>query len=129
MTKRQDGKYEDDLQERTACFGEDVIKFVRLIPLNAITSSVISQLVRSATSVGANYCEADDAESKKDFRHKISICLKEIKETRHWLRMTATAAPEFRNDARKLYKEAKELNLIFAAIKHSCLTNPQAHNG
>jgi four helix bundle protein len=84
--------------------------------LNAITSSVVSQLVRSATSVGANYCEADDAESKKDFRHKISICLKEIKETRHWLRMMAAAAPEFRNDARTLYKEAKELNLIFAAI-------------
>jgi four helix bundle protein len=126
MTKRQNGKYEDDLQERTACFGEDIIKFVRLIPSNAITSTVVSQLVRSATSVGANYCEADDAESKKDFRHKISICLKEIKETRHWLRMIAAAAPEFRNDARKLYKEAKELNLIFGAIKRSCVPRPSS---
>ena len=124
MTKMEDGKHENDLQERTACFGEAVIQFVRTIPLNAITSSVVSQLVRSATSVGANYCEADDAESKKDFRHKISICLKEIKETRHWLRMMAAVAPEFRNDARTLYKEAKELNLIFAAIKRSCLPRP-----
>ena len=124
MTKREDGKYENDLQERTACFGEAVIRFVRTIPLNAITSSVINQLVRSAASGGANYCEADDAESKKDFRHKISICLKEIKETRHWLRMMAAAAPEFRNDARALYKEANELNLIFAAIKRSCLPRP-----
>lgn len=67
MTKGQDGKYESNLQERTACFGEAIIKYVRLIPLNAITSSVINQLVRSATSVGANYCEADDAESKRTF--------------------------------------------------------------
>jgi four helix bundle protein len=120
MTKRSDGKYENDLQERTACFGEAVIRFVRLVSLDAVTSSVVNQLVRSATSVGANYCEADDAESKKDFRHKISICLKEIKETRHWLRMLAAAAPAVRDDARALYKEAKELNLIFASIKNSC---------
>jgi four helix bundle protein len=73
-------------------------------------------LVRAATSIGANYCEADDACSKKDFRFKIGICRKESKETKHWLRMVAAAADELRTDARQLWQEAKELNLIFGAI-------------
>ncbi len=81
---------------------------------------MIDQLVRSATSVGANYCDADDAESKKDFKHKVSICLKEIKEPKHWLRMMAAAVPELKDEARTLWQEAKELNLIFAAIRRSC---------
>jgi four helix bundle protein len=97
-----------------------VIAFVRRIKADPVTSSLIDQLVRSGTSVGANYCEADDAESKKDFRHKISICLKEIKETKHWLRMLAAAAPELKEEARVLWQEAKELTLIFAAIRRSC---------
>ena len=62
-----------DLEERTAKFGEEVIKFAKKIPKNSITLPIISQLTRSGTSVGANYCEADDAESKKDFQHKIGI--------------------------------------------------------
>jgi len=90
-----------------------------MVTVNAVTGPLVSQMVRAATSVGANYCEADDAESGKDFRHKISVCLKEIKETKHWLRMMAAATPELRNDAAKLWQEAKELNLIFAAIKRS----------
>jgi len=62
-----------DLEERTAKFGEEVIKFAKKIPKNSITLPIISQLIRSGASVGANYCEADDAESKKDFQHKIGI--------------------------------------------------------
>ena len=77
---------------------------------------MISQLIKSSTSVGANYCEADDAESKKDFKHKISICKKEARETKHWLRMIAVAIPELKDGSRKLWQEAKELNLIFNAI-------------
>jgi four helix bundle protein len=69
--------------------------------------------------VGANYCEADDAGSKKDFRHKIGICRKESRETKHWLRMIATAAPETKDEARILWHEAKELHLIFAKIWRS----------
>jgi four helix bundle protein len=76
-----------DLEERTAKLGEEIIKFVRKITENYITRPLISQLVRAGTSVGANYCEADDAESKKDFKHKIGICKKESRETKHWLRM------------------------------------------
>jgi four helix bundle protein len=76
-------------------------------------------LIRSGTSVGANYCEADDAESKNDFKHKIGICKKEARESKHWLRMIVTAIPELRDDAAVLWQEAKELNLIFNAIIRS----------
>jgi len=112
-----DKKY--DLGERTAKFGENVIKFAKNIPKNPVNTPLVSQLVRAGTSIGANYCEADGAESKKDFNHKIGICKKESKETRHWLRMVAVAVPELREEARKLWQEAQELTLIFSAImKH-----------
>jgi len=105
-----------DLEERTAIFGENVIRFEKTIPHSAVTVPLISQIVRSGTSVGANYCEADDASSKKDFKQKIGICRKEARETKHWLRMIAAATPEHKVEARKLWQEAKELRLIFAAI-------------
>jgi len=105
-----------DLEERTAKFGEEVIVFLKTLPQNPITSPLISQLVCSATCIGANYCEADDAESKRDFRHKIGICRKESRETKHWLRMLATAIPEKKERARKLWQEVKQIHLIFAAI-------------
>ena len=116
MTNEENPKRKFDLEERTAKFGEEVIKFSKIIPINLTTKPLISQLVRSATSVGANYSEADDAESKKDFQHKIGICKKESRETKHWLRMMAVAAPELTERARILWTEAKELNLIFNAI-------------
>ncbi|MBI4712111.1 MAG: four helix bundle protein [Planctomycetes bacterium] len=105
-----------DLEERTAKFGEAVINFAKKIPHKPETNSVIEQLVAAATSVGANYCEADDASSKKDFLYKISICKREARETKYWLRMTATAAPSLRDEAKVLWQEAKELHLIFASI-------------
>jgi len=105
-----------DLSERTALFGENIIEFVKMLPKNFINNPLISQIVRSGTSVGANYMEADGAESKKDFRHKIAICKKESKETMHWLRMIAKANPDRREECRKLWKEAHELALIFSAI-------------
>ncbi|MFA5864647.1 MAG: four helix bundle protein [Phycisphaerae bacterium] len=105
-----------DLEERTARFGEAIILFAREIPKNPITLPLINQLIRSATSVGANYCEADDGESKKDFNHKIGLCKKEARETKYWLRMVATAEPTLKNNARTLWTEVKELHLIFAAI-------------
>ena len=105
-----------DLEERTAKFGEEIIEFTKKITENSITSPIVSQLIRSGTSVGANYCEADDAESKKDFKHKIGICKKEARETKHWLRMIVVAVPELTEEARKLWQEAKELNLIFNSI-------------
>jgi four helix bundle protein len=105
-----------DLEERTALFGESVIHLVKGLKTNSVTGPLVSQLVRSGTSIGANYCEANDAESKKDFRHKMGLCRKESHETRYWLRMLAAAEPTIAEKARPLWKEAKELNLIFGAI-------------
>ena len=105
-----------DLEERTAKFGEEIVKFCRDLPKSEITKPLINQLVKCGTSVGANYSEADDAESPKDFKHKIGICKKESRESKHFLRMSAVAVPEKANEARKLWTEAKELNLIFNSI-------------
>ncbi len=104
-----------DLEERTAVFGESVIDFCQSLPANSISAPIINQLVRAGTSIGANYCEADEAESKRDFRHKIALCRKEAKETKYWLRMIAKAAPGQKNLARTLWRETKELHLIFCA--------------
>ena len=109
-------KPEYDLEERTARFGEAIIAFAKKIPISQITRSLVDQIVRSGTSVGANYCEADDASSKKEFRQKIGYCRKESRETKHWLRMIVKAEPEFREEAKPLWQEAKELHLIFVAI-------------
>ena len=105
-----------DLEERTAKFGEEVIKFCRDLSRNELTRRIVDQLVGCGTSVGAQYCEADDAESPKDFKHKIGLCKKESRESKHFLRMSAVAVPEMADRARKLWVEAKELNLIFNAI-------------
>src|SRR6185312_7371477 len=87
MTTSNSSKTEYDLEERTAQFGEAVIAFARTIPVNEVTRSLISQVVRAATSVGANYVEADDSDSKKDFKFKIGLSRRESKESKHWLRM------------------------------------------
>ncbi len=105
-----------DLEERTARFGEEIIDFIKIVPKNEITGPIINQLVRAGTAVGANYCEADCAESKKDFEHKMGICNKEAKESKHWLRMIGRAAPGQIASARVLWKEAHELNLILVTI-------------
>jgi len=105
-----------NLEERTAKFGEEIIKFVKEILNTPENIPLKKQLVNAGTSIGANYCEADEAESKKDFIHKIGICKKESRETKHWLRMIVVANPNLKEKARKLWKEAHECNLIFAAI-------------
>jgi four helix bundle protein len=110
----QNNKY--DLIERTAKFGEEVIDFVNKLLRNEINRPLISQIVRSGTSIGANYMEADGAVSKKDFENKIGICRKEAKETMHWLRMIAKANSNEKNGCRELYKESQELVWIFSSI-------------
>ena len=116
MSNDQLSKTKYDLQERTARFGENIIKFAKKIPENSITRPIIVQIVKSGTSVGANYCEADNAASKRDFKHKIGICKKEAREAMHWLKMTIVAVPTLSLEANILWAEAKELNLIFNAI-------------
>jgi len=105
-----------DLKERTARFGEAVICFAKRIPQNPVNRRLVDQLVSAGTSVGANFCEATDAVSGKDFKKSIGTCRKESKESMFFLRMIATAEPAMANDARSLWREAKELNLILGAI-------------
>src|SRR5689334_18943511 len=95
-----------DLEERTAVFAERVIDFASEVERDAVTLPLITQLVRAGTSIGANYCEADDAESRKDFRHKIGLCRKEARETKYWFRMVARGAPKSKAAARPLWNEA-----------------------
>jgi four helix bundle protein len=105
-----------DLEERTGRFGESVIAFAKQVPVNVITTPLISQLVRAGTSVGANYCEADEAESGKEFVYRIGVCKRESRETGHQIRTIVAAEPALRDSGRPLWQEARELTLIFAAI-------------
>ncbi len=90
--------------------------FARKVPVDAVTGRLIRQLVGAGTSGGANYCEADDSVSKKEFKQKIGYCKKEARETKFFLRMLVKAVPKLREDAKSLWQEAKELHLIFAKI-------------
>jgi four helix bundle protein len=112
-----------DLEDRTAKHGESVIKLCKEIKQDSISRPIIGQLIRSATSIGANYCEANNASSRKDFKNKIFICKKETQETKHWLRMLATCVPGRKEDIRKLWQEAHELSLIFQKIVSSLSKN------
>ena len=107
---------EYNLEERTAKFSENIIDLLKSVKLNSINKSIVNQLVRSATSVGANYCEANGASSKKDFKNKIHICKKEIKETKYWLQLLVKTNDEKKKEIRELWKEAQELTLIFSKI-------------
>ncbi len=110
-----------DLEERTALFGEAVIRFAKKIPLGPVNDRLISQLVGAGTSVGANYCEADDGVSKKDFRNRIGTCKKEARETKFFLRMIAVSEERLKPEARELWREARELHLIFCSIwRNTC---------
>ena len=108
-----------DLEDRTAKFGEQIIIFCRSLKQDSISMPIINQLVRSGTSIGANYMEANGASSKKDFRNKIHICKKESQETKRWLRMIAQYDIKKREKIRKLWGESQELTLIFQKIASS----------
>lgn len=107
-----------DLEERTTVFSEKLIDLYKKCPKTVITIPLIDQGLRAGTSIGANYCEANGASSKKDFKNKIFICKKEGKETMYWLRLIAKALDEekLKDECRKLWQEAKELTLIFSKI-------------
>ena len=115
-----------DLEERTAVFGENIIKLLIKVPNTRIYNELISQLVRAGTGVGANYREADDAVSKEYFKFKIGICKKESRESKHFLRMIWNAEPGLKEEANALWQEAKELNLISNAIINKIITRSNA---
>lgn len=114
MPNQSNHKY--DLEERTAKFGEFIIDLAKKMPDTTITNSLIRQLVRAATSVGANYSEANDAASKRDFTYQIGICRRESKESKPYLRMLPRAVPSLNDPIKPLSAEAQELNLIFSSI-------------
>jgi len=113
-----------DIKSRTNEFGKNIIEFVKKVPQNIISKPLISQLVKSGTSVGANYCEADNASSRKDFIHKLFIAKKEAEETKYWLKMVSVAQPEQNDSIQKLWQEVKEIHLILHAIIQKTKDNP-----
>lgn len=108
-----------DLEDRTALFAGNVINLCKQIKRNDINRSIIIQLIKSATSVGVNYMEANGAASKKDFTNKIRISLKEARETKYWLRILGNTEKQYIHDCRVLWKEAHEFCLMFGKIANS----------
>jgi len=110
-----------DLEERTVKFSEKLIDFLKRIPKNTVTIPLTDQGIRSGTSIGANYREANGASSKKDFQNKIFICKKESKETVYWLRLIGNALEDekLKEECRDLYRESQEFVLIFGKIAFS----------
>ncbi len=106
-----------DLEDRTYEFARRVRAFVKRLPRTISNQEDVRQLIRASGSVGANYIEANDALSKKDFRMRIKICRKESKESRYWLRLlfTNNEAP-LENERNAQVQEATELMNIFGAI-------------
>jgi four helix bundle protein len=105
-----------NLEKRTLTFSKNIISFCAKTPHNSITRPIISQRIRSATSIGANYSEANGASSKRDFKNKIHICKKEAIETKYWLRLISHAIPTTKKFTKQLWKEAHEFTLIFSKI-------------
>ena len=110
-----------DLEKRATDFSGELIIFCKSSPKDMITLPIINQLIRSGTSIGANYREANGASSKKDFQNKIFICKKECKETLYWLELIGKAIDDEKqkDKVRKLWQETKELTLIFSKIAFS----------
>ncbi|MEK7589181.1 MAG: four helix bundle protein [Patescibacteria group bacterium] len=111
----EDKKRIYDLEERTAIFGQNIISLCKSMKVNNISGPLINQIIRSGTSIGANYMEANAASSKKDFINKISICKKECQETKHWLRMLDFYDNQLAS-MQALKQECGELVLIFGRI-------------
>ena len=116
-----ENKREYNLETRTLNFSTELVIFCKSCPKDTITLSLINQLIRSGTSVGANYREANGASSRKDFQNKIFICKKEAKETLYWLELIGKSINDvkLKEKARELWQESKEFILIFGKIAFS----------
>lgn len=116
MTNLPITKHNFDLEERTLEFTKKTIRLCKNLPRNIINNELISQLIRASGSVGANYREANDSLSKKDFAHRIRITRKEAKESHYWFQVLEEANPDFKNEISLLLNEAVELKKIFSSI-------------
>jgi four helix bundle protein len=110
---------EYDLEERTTKFSEDIIDFLKTIGRDDINRNIIIQLARAATSIGANYHEANASSSKKDFRNKIYISKKEANETKYWLRLLTRYHPDLKGKIINFWQEAHEFHLIFQKVTNT----------
>ena len=108
-----------DLEDRTFRFSKHIKNFLKTIPKNFINYEFAKQLIRTATSVGANYIEANESLSKKDFIMRVKICKKEAKETRYWLRLL-DCPPIYQQEKEKLIQESVELAKTFGSILEKC---------
>ncbi|MDP3795316.1 MAG: four helix bundle protein [bacterium] len=109
-------RYRSPLDERTLLFAKRVITLAKALPVNTVNHELISQVTRSGTSVGANYREANDALSKKDFLHRLRITRKEAKETMYWLDLIIHANQSLKERIVPLREETRELIKILSSI-------------
>lgn len=116
-SKTQTKQY--DLEERVTLFSENLITFCKTLNISVISKSLIDQCIRSGTSIGANYMEANACNSRKDFINKVTIARKESKETLYWLRLLSIQFPDKKDKLRVLWKETHELSLILGGILKS----------
>jgi four helix bundle protein len=117
-----------DIQERTFEFAVRVVKLVSRLPRTTAGIVIGRQIVRSVTSIGANVEEADAAESKQDFIHKMSIAHKEARETRYWLRIIQASLADDDN-VQALTQESDELVRILYSIANNARKNPNSKTG
>jgi four helix bundle protein len=118
----KNSEFKRDLEQRTKQFAVHLIDFLYNIPFNRILYVLVGQVAKSGTSIGANYREANRAESKKDFIHKIGIVEKEASETVYWMELLAES--KALDDQQKkglisVHKEAEELLALFSSISRS----------
>lgn len=115
MTKVKNSK-QYDLEERTLRFAKEVIQFASVLPKTMANTEIIKQIIRSSGSVGANYIEANEALSKRDFTMRVKICRKEAKESGYWLRLIEVKGEDAEKIRQLLVNEATELMKIFGSI-------------
>lgn len=116
INNEQTNKKPFDLEERTLEYAKCVIRLCKKMPTNTINFKLIGQLVRSAGSVGANYREANEALSRKDFIHRLRISRKEAKESSYWLDLLKEANPNNEKEVSELHGESRELRNILSSI-------------
>ena len=116
MNKKSDMKEKKyDLEERTFKFAQSCLKLVNNVKKTLANVELSRQLIRASGSVGANYIEANESLSKKDFRYRIKICRKEAKETGYWIRLL-DLDKGLKEESQILIQESKELTNIFGSI-------------
>lgn len=106
-----------DLEERTFQFSKNVVIYCKKLPKTSNNLIYNNQVIRSSSSIGANYIEANEALSKKDFLMRVKICRKEAKESAYWFRLIIeTNDLKYKEEGLKLYNESVELKKIFSSI-------------